>query len=489
MQLRLFLTILAAVTCTFSSQSTNAAHSESFDPKPWIEDLHQIISEMSSHYANLESAVNDRRMDLPHLRLDTEAKLRQATDEPEARRIIEKFLASFGDGHLEIEWLKSGTRSKPSDGTPQTLCDRLGYRNNLHPGLNFPAVPEFSSSKTAESNFFPGGLLRLGNGTTIGILRIGLLSEHAYPEFCKQAVQQLQLGDNADCDDKCDDRVEITTANLLTAALGRRAESLRLAGATALLVDITHNGGGSDWVEPASRALSRVPLRDSKMAFVKHEHWIKLLQEHLRDVQIDQKNRTDSPISMERASNTLEKAIDESQRTCDTSTVWETGNLNCSMLVKNLLFTSGEVVAYTKADSLASLQSKEDLFYPSRYAYAENPKALTLYVVVDRDTWSAAEYFAAMLQDNHAATIIGEVTGGAGCGYTDGGIPAKLKNSAAQLKMPDCVRFRADGSNEVKGINPDVLLSWSSHDSEFQRVQKLLQVLERLSHKSTKVAK
>jgi C-terminal processing protease CtpA/Prc len=97
--------------------------------------------------------------------------------------------------------------------------------------------------------------------------------------------------------------------------------------------------------------------------------------------------------------------------------------------------------------------------------------------VVDRNTWSAAEYFAAILQDNHAAQIIGEVTGGAGCGYTDGGIPAKLKNSGAELKMPDCVRYRADGSNEVNGITPDILLPWSGHDSDFQRLNGLLAAL------------
>jgi len=54
----------------------------------------------------------------------------------------------------------------------------------------------------------------------------------------------------------------------------------------------------------------------------------------------------------------------------------------------------------------------------SRYAYTQNPKALPLYVVLDRETWSAAEYFAALLQD-HAATVVGEVIGGAGCGYTN----------------------------------------------------------------------
>jgi C-terminal processing protease CtpA/Prc len=89
-----------------------------------------------------------------------------------------------------------------------------------------------------------------------------------------------------------------------------------------------------------------------------------------------------------------------------------------------------------------------------------------------------------MLQDNHAATIIGEVTGGAGCGYTDGGIPAKLKNSGGQLKMPDCVRLRADGSDEVNGITPDLLVPWAGHDSDVQRAKKFLAALESLQQRS-----
>jgi C-terminal processing protease CtpA/Prc len=102
---------------------------------------------------------------------------------------------------------------------------------------------------------------------------------------------------------------------------------------------------------------------------------------------------------------------------------------------------------------------------------------LPLYVLVDKDTWSAAEYFAALLQDNHAATIVGELTGGAGCGYTNGGIPTQLKNSKAEVQMPDCVRLRADGSDEVSGITPDVLVPWAKRDSAYQRVRKLMTTL------------
>ena len=96
---------------------------------------------------------------------------------------------------------------------------------------------------------------------------------------------------------------------------------------------------------------------------------------------------------------------------------------------------------------------------------------------MDGDTWSAAEYFAAILQDNGAATILGNVTGGAGCGYTNGGIPSTLKNSRAVVKMPDCVRLRKDGSNENVGVVPDVWIPWTVHDNSYTSAQKLLHSL------------
>jgi hypothetical protein len=151
----------------------------SFDPKPWLEDFHQALSEMSSHYANLEWAIEDRRMDLQRLRLDTEARLREATDERDARRILDKFIASFGDGHLEIEWPKSSAQPKPAASSPQSLCDRLGYKTHLHPGLDFSGLPQFSLVNASEEKLFPGGLLRFE--TALSLASSGLASSANTP--------------------------------------------------------------------------------------------------------------------------------------------------------------------------------------------------------------------------------------------------------------------------------------------------------------------
>jgi C-terminal processing protease CtpA/Prc len=82
-----------------------------------------------------------------------------------------------------------------------------------------------------------------------------------------------------------------------------------------------------------------------------------------------------------------------------------------------------------------------------------------------------------MLQDNHAAVVMGATTVGAGCGHTNGGAPTTLKNSGSILELPDCARLRADGSNEVMGIQPDVLVGLRTTDGPHRqglRVSKKL---------------
>jgi len=471
----LFLAVLLAVRCMGFGQN-KAGAGGSFDPAPWLEDFQQLLSELSSHYANLDWAIEERRMDLPHLREQTEIKLRAQTNEEEARRVLRQFLDSFGDGHLEIRWPRPQEAPSPSV-QGKDLCNALGYNTRLSPGLDFSSLPGFTALDNQDSKLFFAGLLRLNNGKSIGILRIGLFSETAYPEACRQALRQLGFANETHCSDDCRNKVELAAANLLTAALVRQADTLRKAGATAVAVDITSNGGGSDWMEAPPRALSSVPLHDLRFAFVRHQHWSDELQDRLRQVQADLDERSPLEGTLKQAAATLQKAIAESKVHCDRGDAWQTGKLHCPLLVKDLLYTSG-ILEYATPGSLDALESKTAVFHPSRYAYQERANQGPLSVIVDRNTWSAAEYSAVLLQDNHAATIIGELTGGAGCGYTNGGIPTKLKNSGAYVKMPDCARFRAGGSNEVNGITLDILVPWAEPDTTYQRVRKLQSALE-----------
>src|SRR2546428_11794712 len=96
----------------------------------------------------------------------TEARLRAATSEQEARAALQRFVDVFGDGHLTIEWPKP---EAPSATPPaSSLCARLGYRRPSSPGIDFSQVAGFTPLGAEP---FPHGLLRLGR-RTVGGLRI-----------------------------------------------------------------------------------------------------------------------------------------------------------------------------------------------------------------------------------------------------------------------------------------------------------------------------
>ncbi len=471
------LVLLAAYLTQAQIKPTATCINRQFDSLPWLEDLAQMTSEMAAHYANLEFAISERHMDLPKLRQETEMKLRGACDDGEARRILGSFLEAFGDGHLEIDWAQPGAPNAASKQAEEaSLCARLGYKAFVKPGIDFSVMPGFTTLGGENSKWFPGGILQLTDRTELGVIRIALFSEHAFPAACEQTVHEMHIPDSAKCDEECANTIERETANHLTAAIVDRSAQLQSAGAAAMLVDITHNGGGSNWVEAPPRALSRAPLHESRMAFLRHQHWTKQLQDQLQDIETDLKTNAQPKGVLQEAAARLRSGIARSQTPCDRKRIWHEGKLDCSMLISDVLYNGG-ILPYAQPGSFTSLESKTTLFHPLRYRYQESANRLPLYVIVDRDTWSAAEYFAAILQDNSAATIVGEVSGGAGCGYTNGGIPTLLQHSHAIVKMPDCVRLRKDGTNEVSGIIPDVLVPWAAHDNSYLKAEKLLGAL------------
>lgn len=63
-----------------------------------------------------------------------------------------------------------------------------------------------------------------------------------------------------------------------------------------------------------------------------------------------------------------------------------------------------------------------------------------------------------------------------------------LKHSRARLRLPNCARLRADGTNEVSGIDPDVLIGFRSNDGNQRRVHRLMAALPAAIHKAEKQA-
>jgi hypothetical protein len=473
--------------------TNSVARGQDFKMDVWLEDFAQLKREMSAQYANLEWAIENRGLDLKQLAEQTESRLLQARSEVEAKKIIESFLDGFGDGHLSVQWAQSKVNnSSPAENTqlvsPVPLCERLDYKShNQLPRIAFTMLNNFREIKTEDSKYFSIGILRVAADKDIGVIKIVIFSEHAFPELCEQATAQMNLTKDSPCDEECEDRLERKAANLLTVALARQIEVLKRNKISVLLVDITGNGGGTNWTEPAARIFSAKSLSSPRQQFIRHEHWTKQLKKRLETIEADSRHCT--PPNQElllQGADILRKAILESQKSCDRSGVWENRKPACSLVANTPPLYPQSVLPFAKPDSLPDKPSSRFLFYPSRYAYREGVYSGQLMVLADQGTWSAAEYFAAMLRDNNAATIIGAPTGGAGCGYTNGGIQTFLKNSRARIKIPDCLRLRADGTNEVAGITPDVLIPWRPNDSRYQRVKRVSDALSEHINTKTK---
>ena len=472
----------------------DGARGQDFKPEAWLEDFTQLKREMSAKYANLEWAIESRGLDLKQLSEQTESRLLQARNETEAKKIIESFLDAFGDGHLSVQWSQnkinnssSAENTQPSNPIP--LCERLGYQShNQAPRIVFTRLDNFREINTEDSKYFSIGVLRVAANKDVGVIRIAIFSEYAFPDLCEQATTEMNLTKDSPCDEECEDRVERKAANLLTATLTRQIEALKRNKINALLVDITGNGGGTNWTEPAARTLSAKSLRSPRQQFIRHEHWTKQLKRRLETIEADSRQSA-SPNRelLLQGANILRKAISESQKACDRIGVWENRKPECSLVADTPALYPQSVFPFAKPGSLPNKSSSRFLFYPSRYAYREGVYSGQLMVLVDQGTWSSAEYFAAMLGDNNAATIIGEPTGGAGCGYTNGGIQTFLKNSRARIKIPDCVRLRSDGTNEVEGITPDILIAWRPNDSRYQRVKRVFDALSEHLNRRPKI--
>lgn len=442
-----------------------------FAREAWREDFAQLKTELARAYANLDWAVAERRMDLPALSRMTEAQLGRATSDEEARRVFDRFLDEFGDGHLYIDWPRPA-RAKPADPAPAPdakpatrTCADLGYRAWRDPGLDFSAVPGWEKLDTAESASFPAGVLATPGGARLGIVRISLFMEQAVPEACAQVHREP-----APCDGDCAARVQAEVGRRISRDLAAQLRALAARKVGAIVIDVTGNGGGSDWADAATRIVTAPGLEAPRMSFIRHPHWVKQSKDRLADVESDLARKDLAPAvraDLEDARKTLARAAAVAAEPCERGGVWE-GRPACPLVAPSMFRSTG-TLATLPAYSTRGLAGDHALSMPSRYDFTEGAWRGKLALLVDHGTGSAAELFAATLQDNRRATVIGSLTHGSGCGYTGGGIAIRLARSGATVKVPDCVRYRADGSNEVEGITPDVLVAWRKGLSRHQR--------------------
>ncbi|WP_165799564.1 S41 family peptidase [Sphingomonas oleivorans] len=428
--------------------------SQTWSPQPWLADLSQAQQAFKTKYANIDWLEHDREITLSTLFDRAASRIRSATSDTEAKGIFDRLIQRVGDGHVTIDWPRPASPSPaPASPEPSNICDDMGFdANRSTSGIGSHLL---GYRQVGEDSPFPAGIIPFGK-QNVGVIRIGVFEPEGSPFICHAALQALHIPADKSCDDKCQDAVLTWSYNRFTATLEEQVRALKAAGATALLVDVTDNGGGSEWAEAAARILSSRAILSARRGFVRGSHWSaqwKSLAEQLRRAAAGADPNDRSRLLFWAAE--AEAARRDAEQAC--------AGLGACPLVGHAGYATG-LVGAARAGEFAGKPWADLVFSITQFPYHDAVWSGPLAVLVDDETWSAAEEFAAVLQDNRAAVIVGSRTGGAGCGHTRGGTPTVLENSGATLELPDCVRFRADGSDEVAGVIPDVLVGMRASD-------------------------
>jgi hypothetical protein len=355
-----------------------------FDRGAWLRDFEALEAAMAKEYANLDWMAERRGVALASLDRDTRAALGSAFTRVQAFLALRRFVRTFQDPHFKLtRAARPSAPTTPGASTPEPAsapvasCVAAGYdarpsdyRFPFHKMQGFTAVHEAP---------FPAGV-----AGELGVIRIAHFAESRYRATCEQTFA-------AGMDEEA---LRLAVRARLQEALQTAIGSLRDRGAKRLLVDLTGNGGGTEWVSEAIPLFTANTLQRNKA-------------------------RLAAP-------------------TCDRTPIWK-GEKVCSI--------------FSDAQGTATIEGKGAWRGP-------------LFILADRGTGSASEDFVASFKDNHAATILGARTAGAGCGYVNGGGQFALRETGFEVRMPNCARFLADGTNEVEGITPDISLPLDEADEE-----------------------
>ena len=443
-----------------------------FDRGDWQDDYAFLKQALQRDYANLAWFASPQgQVDLPALDRQTRRALAAAESDAQAEQAIRDFVAGLHDGHFSFV-PTSGPRV---DGGPATAgdiparelaaldaasgCAAIGVAPGQRSAFSLPfeTLPGFRLLSDGLDQPLHTGTYDAGNGVRIGLLRIPEFRFAAYPGLCRSQWSRLRAEDD-DADDMRRD-LEASLADAIATALKGFARS----GVDRVLVDVGTNPGGGDSGDGYARLFTDRPVHSAQLLVAQSTAGEPYLDEQLARLGDALAHRHPDPAMRRRLERALvpfkagKRAI-VSGTPCDLSWAWrerrDWNGTGCRRLVA--AGTSGGPVDALPADAAG------ELLFAHRLSWAEDYRddwaAWTgpVYVLTDGKTYSAAEMFAARMQDNRIAKIVGQRTGGDGCGFMDAPDPVELPHSHLRLRMPNCVRLRADGDDEVAGIAPDL---------------------------------
>lgn len=213
------------------------------DRDAWLADYTHLKAELAQSYANLDWMVSHRGLDLADLDALTTRELNAAESDRAAARVIAGFIDAFGDPHLRLvdrttpsnEATDPPPATPPADPPPVASCRAAGYRTDA-PRFTL-SFPRLEGWRTA-----PEGAFAAGVAGAAGFIRLASFDERTFGAVCERVFKsgltrrQLQLDVRAVLQDE----------------LRSTLSALESMGARVIIVDLTGNGGGSEWASEAA---------------------------------------------------------------------------------------------------------------------------------------------------------------------------------------------------------------------------------------------
>jgi peptidase S41-like protein len=447
-----------------SAQSTGA---QTFSPDNWRADYVYLKGELEHNYSHLAWFGSPQGgVDLAALDRATNSALERARSNAEASAAITAFVAAFHDGHFApaappASSPRASAEPPIVERAPDagTACAAFGYApvTRIAFSLPFESLTGFRLVSDGLSNAFRAGVIEL-DGRRIGILRIPRFRPAEFPAVCKSAWASLSA---RGIEPTRSAVLEIVNAEWLR-TLAARLRELRNQRITVLVVDVGGNGGGNDLGDWAVRLFTREPVRSAPLLLSASPVAIPYFDEQLADLQ----RALDSSVQLRAGTREkLKNAIgafnqfkqEAKAPPCDMSWVWREqrawGTSSCTRLIA-AGFASG-ALDYAEPGSIASPAARA-LYWPAIADKLRGAWTGPSYVLTDANTGSAAEMFTALMKDRGIAKTIGTRTFGLGCGFMVYDDPVVLPHSRRAFRLPNCVRLRGDGTDEVAGIAPDL---------------------------------
>lgn len=469
--MRLLKCCAAATVLAAALLPAAGAAAAGFDRRAWLEDYAALKQGLEKSYANLAWFGSPQGgVDLPALDRRTRRLLAQAGSDEDAAAALLAFVARFHDGHLEAQpVLEPAPAEKPAAPPKPALdalgaadgCAALGYApvRAIAYSLPFDALAGSAQESDGATRVFRAGTLALPAGGRLGLIRIPRFRPQDAPAAgCIAEWEAWRRSGKPIEAEALRTRIQDAWLETLAAQLRHFHEE----GVAAVLVDLGGNTGGNDSGDWSARLFTPRPVHAPRMLLAADTSALPYFDEELKGL----REALDKPGLDEGARAILAKGLAGFEarkarlpaRGCDMAWVWRERRpwnpAGCSRLIEG--GSASGVLDYLAPGAVSDPAAAASVFWGARVDALRGAWDGPVYLLLDGKTASSAELFSAELRDNGVARIVGVPSEGDGCGFIDSDGALELPHSHLRLRVPNCVRLRADGSDEVAGIRPDL---------------------------------